>query len=165
VVTFIVLSIPRKWGHLVSRDFQKKKNHADPATRALNRTRFTDHSRPPPFLASSNTLHPSRPIFCCIRDQTPPPTSPKSSPPLRFVWCSILGKSTCKTIMDNDSDPPFNLEPSLAPPPPSFMCPIGHEIMRDPVSCADGHSYEQANIKRWLVSNSTSPLTGAVLPT
>jgi hypothetical protein len=45
------------------------------------------------------------------------------------------------------------------------MCPIGHEIMHSPVSCADGHSYERANIKRWLVSNSTSPLTGAVLPT
>jgi hypothetical protein len=37
--------------------------------------------------------------------------------------------------------------------------------MRDPVSCADGHSYEQANIKRWLISNSMCPLTGAVLPT
>jgi hypothetical protein len=67
--------------------FSKKKKIADPATRALNRTRFTDH-RPPPFLALSNTLHPSGSIFCCIRDQTPPPTSPKSSPPLRFVWCS-----------------------------------------------------------------------------
>ncbi len=66
---------------------KKKKKSADPATRTLNRARFTDH-RPPPFLASSNTLHPSRPIFCCIGDQTPPPTSPKSSPPLRFVWCS-----------------------------------------------------------------------------
>ncbi len=84
---------------------------------------------------------------------------------LRFVWCSILGKSTCKTITDDDSDPPSDLEPSSAPLPPSFMCPIGHEIMCDPVSCADGHSYEQAHIKRWLVSNSTSPLTGAVLQT
>jgi hypothetical protein len=45
------------------------------------------------------------------------------------------------------------------------MCPISHEVMRDPVSYADGHSYEQAHIERWFVSNSTSPLTGAVLPT
>ncbi len=73
---------------------KKRKIHADPATRALNHARFTDH-RPPPFLASSNTLHPSRPIFCCIGDQTPPPTSPKSSPPLSFIWCSILGNATC----------------------------------------------------------------------
>jgi hypothetical protein len=67
--------------------------------------------------------------------------------------------------MDNNSDPPSDLKPSSAPPPPSFMCPIGHEIMRDPVSCAGGHSYEQAHIKRWLVSNSTSLLTGVVLLT
>jgi hypothetical protein len=45
--------------------------------------------------------------------------------------------------MDDDLDPPSNLNPSSAPPLPSFMCPIGHEIMCDPVSCADGHSYEQ----------------------
>ena len=63
--------------------------------------------------------------------------------------------------MDDDSDPPFNFEPSLAPqpPPPPFMCPISHEVARDPVSCADGHSYERAHIERWLVSNSTSLLT------
>ncbi len=75
------------------RGFSKKKS-ADPATCPLNCVRFTDH-RPPPFLASSNTLHPSCPIFCCIGDQTPPPTSPKSSPPLHFVWSLIFGKSTC----------------------------------------------------------------------
>ncbi len=93
------------------------------------------------------------------------PHPPKALLLLRFVWCSMLGKSTCKTIMDNDLDPPSNLKPSLVPLPPSFMCPIGHEIMCDHVSCADGHSYEQAHIERWLVSNSTSPLTGAVFPT
>jgi hypothetical protein len=65
--------------------------------------------------------------------------------------------------MDDDLDPPSDLKPSSVPPLPSFMCPIGHEIMRDPVSCADGHSYERAHIKCWLVSNSTSPLTGVVL--
>ncbi len=90
---------------------------------------FADH-RPPPFLASSNTLHRSRPIVCSIRDQTPPPTSPKSSPPLHFVWCSILCKSTCKTIMDNNLDPPSNLEPSLVPPPPSFMLDGGESGSR-----------------------------------
>ena len=67
--------------------------------------------------------------------------------------------------MDNNLDPPSNLKPSSVPLLPSFMCPIGHEIMHDPVSCADSHSYEQAHIERWLVSNSMSPLTGAVLLT
>ncbi|EOD07210.1 hypothetical protein EMIHUDRAFT_62203, partial [Emiliania huxleyi CCMP1516] len=36
--------------------------------------------------------------------------------------------------------------------------------MRDPVACADGHSYERVNIERWLATNNTSPRTGAQLP-
>ena len=48
--------------------------------------------------------------------------------------------------------------------PPSFLCPIGSEIMRDPVTCADGHSYDRANIERWLATHNTSPKTGAQLP-
>ena len=36
--------------------------------------------------------------------------------------------------------------------------------MCDPVSTADGHTYERAAIKRWLSKGKrTSPLTGAVL--
>ncbi len=38
-----ILSIPRKWSHLVSGDFQKKKKSADSATRALNCTQTADH--------------------------------------------------------------------------------------------------------------------------
>ena len=48
--------------------------------------------------------------------------------------------------------------------PPSFLCPITQEIMRDPVTCADGHSYERASIERWLATHNTSPKTGAELP-
>ena len=51
--------------------------------------------------------------------------------------------------------------------PPSFLCPmmapIGQEIMRDPVTCVDGHSYESAAIRSWLATHDTSPLTGAQL--
>lgn len=36
--------------------------------------------------------------------------------------------------------------------------------MFDPVSCADGHSYEHASIARWLRDHDTSPVTGAALP-
>ena len=35
--------------------------------------------------------------------------------------------------------------------------------MRDPVVCADGHSYERANIEYWLMSHDTSPQTGSLL--
>ena len=44
--------------------------------------------------------------------------------------------------------------------PPSFLCPIMGDVMRDPVTCTDGHSYERANISRWLRENNTSPATG-----
>ena len=35
--------------------------------------------------------------------------------------------------------------------------------MRDPVVCADGHSYDRMNIERWLQSNNLSPITGLAL--
>ena len=47
---------------------------------------------------------------------------------------------------------------------PSFSCPITHSIMKDPVMCADGHSYERDSIQRWFSYNNTSPHTGAKLP-
>ena len=48
--------------------------------------------------------------------------------------------------------------------PPSFLCPISHEIMQDPVSCTDGHSYERKNIQRWMAEGSRlSPITGGQL--
>ena len=48
--------------------------------------------------------------------------------------------------------------------PPSFCCPIGRELMHDPVSCSDGHSYEREHIVRWLRESRLSPVTGAPLP-
>jgi len=35
------------------------------------------------------------------------------------------------------------------------------KVMRDPVLCADGHSYERAAIAAWVDEHGTSPLTGA----
>ena len=43
------------------------------------------------------------------------------------------------------------------------MCPITFEVMGDPVSCADGHSYDRAAITRWLQDHNTSPKTGMPL--
>ena len=43
--------------------------------------------------------------------------------------------------------------------PNEFLCPISLEIMRDPVICKDGHTYERAVILKWLETNSVSPLT------
>ena len=48
--------------------------------------------------------------------------------------------------------------------PTQFVCPITGEVMEDPVSTVDGHTYERAAISRWLTMNRTSPMTGTPLP-
>lgn len=50
----------------------------------------------------------------------------------------------------------------LAASPSEFLCPITHELMKDPVTCADGHSYEREALVHWVqqLGNETSPLTG-----
>ncbi len=40
-----------------------------------------------------------------------------------------------------------------------FCCPFIYALMRNPMMCADGHSYEEANIQHWLSNNDTSPFT------
>ena len=48
-------------------------------------------------------------------------------------------------------------------PPPAFVCPLTLEMMSDPVTAADGHSYEKKAIEHWLQSSRISPLTGGEL--
>ncbi|RLO03060.1 hypothetical protein DYB28_008052 [Aphanomyces astaci] len=43
----------------------------------------------------------------------------------------------------------------------SFVCPITHDVMEDPVVACDGHSYERASISMWFRDNNTSPITNA----
>jgi len=40
------------------------------------------------------------------------------------------------------------------------VCPITRLILRDPVTAADGHTYDNDAISRWLASHKTSPKTG-----
>jgi hypothetical protein len=47
--------------------------------------------------------------------------------------------------------------------PEEFLCPITHEIMKDPVVTSDGNTYERQAIEQWLKRNNTSPLTNAPL--
>ena len=37
------------------------------------------------------------------------------------------------------------------------------KVMKDPVICSDGHTYERLAIEKWLAGHDTSPYTGAVL--
>eukprot|EP01105_Mastigella_eilhardi_P010188 TRINITY_DN2384_c0_g1_i1.p1 TRINITY_DN2384_c0_g1~~TRINITY_DN2384_c0_g1_i1.p1 ORF type:complete len:262 (-),score=44.83 TRINITY_DN2384_c0_g1_i1:65-850(-) len=62
------------------------------------------------------------------------------------------------------------LAPTQAPAPapalaPSvYLCPITHEVMRDPVVAEDGYVYERAAIEQWLEHHITSPMTNTQLP-
>eukprot|EP00964_Phaeocystis_antarctica_P081246 scaffold50802_cov63-Phaeocystis_antarctica.AAC.3 len=47
--------------------------------------------------------------------------------------------------------------------PDHYVCPITTEIMTDPVSTADGFTYEREAISEWLRTKDTSPRTGAKL--
>ena len=54
--------------------------------------------------------------------------------------------------------------PALARVPASFRCPIGGEVMVDPVTLlADGESYSRAAIESWMSLQGTSPTSGAEL--
>ena len=48
----------------------------------------------------------------------------------------------------------------------SFMCPVGHALMREPVMAADGHTYERTEIDKWIQrkgASATSPKTNQIL--
>lgn len=48
--------------------------------------------------------------------------------------------------------------------PDEYLCPITHELMKDPVICSDGYTYERAAIASWIESGKAcSPMTNAVL--
>ncbi|KMQ94861.1 wd sam and u-box domain-containing protein 1 [Lasius niger] len=48
--------------------------------------------------------------------------------------------------------------------PHEFLCPITHEIMKEPVQCSDGFTYERAAINEWfLCGKYTSPMTNESL--
>jgi len=45
-------------------------------------------------------------------------------------------------------------------PPPEAMCPITHELMKDPVVICDGYTFERKSIESWFQRSSTNPMTG-----
>jgi ankyrin repeat protein len=44
-----------------------------------------------------------------------------------------------------------------------YLCPISGQIMVDPVTTADGNTYEREKIEEWLKTKDTSPLTNEIL--
>ena len=55
------------------------------------------------------------------------------------------------------------VENFTVPVPDSFRCPINMSIMRNPVICSDGHSYEKRAIQEWFRKSNKSPQTNLVL--
>ena len=43
--------------------------------------------------------------------------------------------------------------------PEDFYCPITGELMKEPVSEPEGHTYEKNAIEKWVIKNGTSPMT------
>ncbi|CAH1163015.1 unnamed protein product [Phaedon cochleariae] len=57
-------------------------------------------------------------------------------------------------------------EDRLTDIPHEFLCPITHEVMREPVTCSDGYTYEKNAITEWFMSGKrTSPMTNESLVT
>ncbi|BES90673.1 WD domain, G-beta repeat [Nesidiocoris tenuis] len=55
-------------------------------------------------------------------------------------------------------------EPDGLEPPHEFLCPITHQLMRDPVIAADGETYERSAIESWLATGrNSSPMTNVIL--
>ncbi|CAK9043648.1 unnamed protein product [Durusdinium trenchii] len=55
-----------------------------------------------------------------------------------------------------------NQTSSKAPMPSEYFCPISQEVMVDPVTTSDGHTYDRKPIEEWLRNNDTSPNTGGL---
>ena len=41
----------------------------------------------------------------------------------------------------------------------AFRCPITHAVFQDPVTAADGFSYEADAIRKWMGKSDVSPMT------
>mmetsp|Transcript_26082 Transcript_26082/g.53432 ORF Transcript_26082/g.53432 Transcript_26082/m.53432 type:complete len:352 (+) Transcript_26082:95-1150(+) len=44
--------------------------------------------------------------------------------------------------------------------PPEFICPLSGLRMKDPVTAADGNTYDKKPFLKWIEDNETSPITG-----
>jgi hypothetical protein len=66
-------------------------------------------------------------------------------------------------IMEEKQKPRSSSTDSDAGELESFLCAITSQVMKDPVSLEDGHSYERGPIEEWLKDHNTSPKTNKEL--
>jgi len=140
---------------------------AEEAALAHSRGAAQAHSRPPQRVSTTDGI-PCKSDNCsehAQQDYFDLPAAPVEEP----------GQRQTERVEAERDELPLSPVPAPGPPPaPAFpaqeaevpdglVCPITDELMLDPVLCADGHSYERANIQAWLENHDTSPLTGVAL--
>jgi len=80
-----------------------------------------------------------------------------------IIW-DLTGKHSLDTNMVEATSALFNLASNHVDIPLEFICPITHELMKQPVLASDGFSYEKSAIIEWFDrGNSTSPMTNIEL--
>jgi Mg-chelatase subunit ChlD len=73
-----------------------------------------------------------------------------------------IGSPFSSIRMSASDSLPSNVETPFGTDVPSeFLCPITYEIMTDPVTLSDGHTYERQAIEHWLQTHATSPLSNS----
>ena len=70
--------------------------------------------------------------------------------------CSLRKRRREKEISEEDAEAAKSAFPSL-------ICPITHELFRDPVVARDGQTYEREAIEHWLREHNTSPVTNEAM--
>jgi hypothetical protein len=73
---------------------------------------------------------------------------------------SIIQTDTTATEEENEEDEYAEI---FADAPSDMLCPITCAIMKDPVICSDGNTYERKAIETWLRNNNKSPSTNLPL--
>ena len=97
------------------------------------------------------------------KDGAPPPAPPSQASAASQPFVYDLAGSSSDEEDGGDAKRARLSEESSRSLPSSFFCAISHSVMRDPVVCADGMTYERAYIESWLLAHDTSPLTNQPL--
>ena len=80
------------------------------------------------------------------------------------IAASSSAAASARPVKDSGpSETPSRTKSFRADASDDMRCPISLALMRDPVFCADGHSYERKSIEEWLKRSSLSPATGLEL--
>lgn len=66
-------------------------------------------------------------------------------------------------VILSKEDYEYHLQVQKLKVPSEFLCPISFELMTDPFMTMVGHTYERKNIEKWLITNTTDPLTNEVI--